>query len=349
MKYSRNQIKKAGRIFKEKLEATETDILLAEDILTYWRTIHGKLIEEFQKDINEKVIEIDNTAFIAKRLKRSPSIIKKLKRLNNLQLSTMQDIAGIRVVVSSLSKVRKLVKSLKSGAFEEQFKHEDDYLASPKRSGYRGIHLIYKFKNEDIPELHGLLIEVQIRTSKQHAWATSVETMGTYLNSHLKFNEGKPKWLNYFALTSSAFAYIEKTNLVPQYSELSEFETYKRAIYEYNYNKIEESLEAYSVVSDIICDKKNSDKNYHLIILDVIKKKITISSFSIPELEKANEYYTSLEREFQNDDNMQIVLVSTVNVKELREAYPNYFLDTKEFIKNMHTIKRRYNKIKKSA
>ncbi|MBN2778215.1 MAG: RelA/SpoT domain-containing protein [Bacteroidales bacterium] len=348
MKYSKNQIKKAGRIFKEKLEATDEEIKFAEDILTYWRTIHGQIIINIQDKIYDNAYRIDKNAFVAKRLKRTPSIIAKLKRLNNIQLSTMQDIAGIRVVVSSITKLQRLVKILSSDSDHLELKGIDNYLENPKDSGYRSVHLIYKYISPENSELNGLLVEVQIRTYKQHAWATAVETMGTYLNSNLKFNEGQVKWLKYFSLTSSAFAYMEKTKPVPKYSGLTEIETYQQALYEYRYNKIEDNLTAFSIVSKILCDEKKKDKKYHIVMLDIDNKTVYIDSFKEDELIQANKHYTILEKENENNKNRQIVLVSIDSVNELRSAYPNYFLDTKEFIRNMKLIQQRFYKLKKA-
>lgn len=36
-----------------------------------------------------------------------------------------------------------------------------------------------------------------------------------------------------------------------------------------------------------------------------------------------------------NNEDRDIVLVSAETMKELRKAYPNYFLDTKEFIETL--------------
>ncbi len=342
MKYSKHKIRQAGKVFKGKRGATEDDIEFANNALTYWRTIHGKLILEIQTTIEELAMKVDDKAFVAKRLKRSPSIIAKLKRLNHIQLSTMQDIAGMRVVVSSIAKVKKLVKLLSEEYFDCELRGKDDYIERPKESGYRGVHLIYRYKNDG--ELKGLNIEVQVRTQKQHAWATAVETMGTYLDSHLKFSEGKPKWLKYFALTGSAFAYMEKTSPVPSFSNYNEEDTYEMALYEYRYNEIENRLRAYTLVSKVICEEKYKDKKYHIVILDVKKKIVRLISFREKELELANEKYTQFERE--TDETKQIVLVSTESINKLKEAYPNYFLDTKEFLRNMRIIERRRNKIR---
>lgn len=347
--YSKNQIKKAGKVFKTFEDKTEDDIKEALKILTYWRSIHGQVIEKFQECLIKKALEIDSNAIIAKRLKRTPSIIKKLRRLNHIQLSTMQDIAGLRVVVNSMPKVLKLVRALQSDGFEQSLINEDNYIDKPKESGYRSSHLIFKFNDPENSELNGLLIEVQVRTEVQHAWATAVEIMGTYLNTQLKFNEGKPKWLKYFALTSSAFSYIEKTNQVEKYKKLNEFDTYSQALYEFRYNKIQEKLSTFSQVSKVICEKKELNGKYNLILLDIKQAHVKIRVFEPKNLDEANVEYTKLESQYTDNDDFQVVLVSTENVKELSVAYPNYFLDTHLFIKKMSIIERRYNKLKNGA
>lgn len=345
--YTKNQIKKAGKIFKANENSDIEKFNEAMNILTYWRSIHGQVLEKFEDQIIDFATEIDSTAIIAKRLKRKPSIVNKLRRLNHIQLNTMQDIAGLRIIVDSMPKVRKLVKVLKSDRFNCELKLEDDYINNPKKSGYRSYHLIFKNSDRINPELDGLLIEVQIRTVVQHAWATAVEIMGAYLNSNLKFNEGKQKWINYFALTSNSFSYLEKTNTVPQYSKLSEFESYSQTLYEFNYNLISDKLKAFSHISDVICENSDLIGKYNLITLDIGKKEVEIKVFESQNLKNANIEFTDLEKKYFNNDNYQIALVSTKNIHELREAYPNYFLDTHMFMKKMSIVKRRFNNLKK--
>lgn len=347
--YSKSKIKYAGKIFKSLENKSDEDIKEAMQTLTYWRSIHGKMIEKFQECLVKKALQVDAKAIIAKRLKRTPSIVLKLRRLNNIQLSTMQDIAGLRVIFDSMPKVKKLVKELKSDGFIQVVKNEDDYIEKPKESGYRSIHLIFKYNDPIDKELDGLLVEVQIRTEVQHAWATAVETMGLYLNTQLKFNEGKPKWLKYFALTSSAFSYIENTNQVEKYKNLSEIDTYSQAIYEFKYNLIKEKLGAFSQVSKVICEKEELNGKYNLIVLNIKKSHVQIQVFEPSDLDNANIEYTKLESKYSDDDNYQVALVSTENIKELSVAYPNYFLDTHLFMMKMSIIKRRHTKLKNSA
>jgi putative GTP pyrophosphokinase len=341
MTFSKKQITKAGEILKDKQNKTDEEILWAEDALTFWRTIHSSVITEFHNDLKSKVNEVNDQAIVVQRIKRSHSIISKLNRMDGMQLARMQDIAGVRVILKDLSEVYKLVEKIRDSEFQHEFKNSKDYIQEPKESGYRGIHLIYKYNNPSKPDANGLFIELQLRTKLQHTWATAVETMSTFLGMHLKFNEGQQKWLKYFALTSSAFTFVEKTPPVPKYEKLTEIETLKNAIYDYNYNKINESLSAYSVAAEFICKQVDVSNKYHLVTLDIEKRLVQIHSYGENQIDIANYAYTELERKSKEDGNKQSVLVSTESIHELQDGFPNYFLDIREFLSQMEIIKKR--------
>jgi ppGpp synthetase/RelA/SpoT-type nucleotidyltranferase len=345
---SRNQIKKAGKILKNKEKFKLEEIEKAENILTYWRTIHGSVLDEFNEIVSNSVQKINPKSYVASRVKRSPTIIGKLKRKpdTNTQLTTMYDIAGIRAIMKNLTEVEKLSEVLKKVAQKHEFKDYNNYITNPKKSGYRSVHLIYKYKNTEDLEINNLFIEIQIRTELQHSWGTAVETMSTFLGTNLKFGEGQPKWLKYFALTSSAFSFLEGTPQVPSYKNLDKKETFRQAIYEFNYNQIEQNLSAFSVAAKAITSRRKQDDFFHLLKLDISNRLVNITSFPKEEFEKANEKYTLLERKYSKKVQFEIVLVSTESVKELQSAFPNYFLDTGEFLNNMERIKVEYNKLK---
>jgi len=48
---------------------------------------------------------------------------------------------------------------------------------------------------------------------------------------------------------------------------------------------------------------------------------------------EAQERYRLTEKETEGDSRIQAVLVSVESVNDLRKAYPNYYVDTKEFVK----------------
>jgi hypothetical protein len=67
--------------------------------------------------------------------------------------------------------------------------------------------------------------------------------------------------------------------------------------------------------------------------LDIDSKKLTIKTFEKNEEEKATTAYSEAEKEANiKKFNKDIVLVEADTTKELKKAYPNYFLDTNEFL-----------------
>lgn len=189
---------------------------------------------------------------------------------------------------------------------------------------------------------------MQIRTKIQHAWATAVETMGTFINWSLKASEGPEEILNWFKLVSSAFAYIENTQLIPNYEHLTENETFIKVIEDYKRFTISEKLRAFTVAADHI--KKNNFKNqFFLIVLDLKENRVRVIPFEEEQIEEANKTYTEFEMSLKEGDNKQAVLVSIDNIDSLKKAYPNYFLDTREFIGYIDNIGKKVQKIEAAA
>ena len=86
-----------------------------------------------------------------------------------------------------------------------------NYIKEPNPdTGYRGIHLIYKYNSSKTPQYNDLLIEVQLRTRLQHLWATAVETVGMFTQNRLKFNQGDDVCLRFLKLVSIIFAAEEE-------------------------------------------------------------------------------------------------------------------------------------------
>lgn len=87
--------------------------------------------------------------------------------------------------------------------------------------------------------------------------------------------------------------------------------------------------------------KHDSKKgNYHLIVLHYELKTVHVTTYRQDELELANQDYTTIEQQIQKGEPFQAVLVSAGSIKNLRSAYPNYFLDTREFLKQLARIEK---------
>ena len=85
--YSREQVKRAGIYLVENEDIPNFDdneMLIkwfeAYQVLTNWRACHSYPINTFQATLRQKLRGIDAGALVAQRLKRTPSIINKLKR-----------------------------------------------------------------------------------------------------------------------------------------------------------------------------------------------------------------------------------------------------------------------------
>lgn len=288
--YTRKQVQRAGAFLVEYENAVMVGSGDVDDldklsewidsyvILTNWRACHGYPINTFQSTLRNKLKAIDPNALVAQRLKRAPSIINKLRRFPGMSLSRMQDIGGLRAVVSGVGELAELYSNYKETRFTHALVSEHDYVTSPKASGYRSVHLIYKYKLRDASPYEGLLVELQFRTKLQHAWATAVETVGTFLEHSLKSSEGPDEWLNFFALVSSAFAHAEGTPLVPGYEHLSKAQTYQRTAEEAKRLGVSDMLRGYSSAVNAIPTGK-ARSAYYLVELELTgdDKKVRVS------------------------------------------------------------------------
>jgi len=344
-KYSNNKVKDAGEILSYPHKFTAKEYEDAQNVLTYWRTIHASTFNTFQTTLRDKLKRLGfNNYLIAQRLKRVDSIVSKLKRFAKMKLSTMQDIAGLRAIVKNVAEVRVLENEYRTSVFKHNLKDSKDYVTCPAGSGYRGIHLIYEYINPKNPEATGLKIELQIRTKLQHTWATAVETMGTFLDQSLKSSQGPANWLEYFALVSAGFAILEKSPIPVQYQLLTNKEIFEKIVDESVKLDISAKLTGYTVAADHIVRSKVNSK-YNLIILNLDKRVLNIKNYSARQLEQANVDYTNIEKEINKGANLQAVLVSTGSIESLKKAYPSYFLDTNEYLAKLNLIKSRLLKM----
>ncbi|MEQ5834084.1 RelA/SpoT domain-containing protein, partial [Marinobacter sp. NFXS9] len=226
----------------------------------------------------------------------------------------------------------------RNSRFSHELVSSKDYILNPKNTGYRGVHLVYKYYNKRVPEYDGLLIELQIRTRLQHTWATAVETMGLFLNKALKSSEGPDEWLDFFALAGSAFAILEKQNVAPIHEKYTSEEVLGLVVSEADRLNVVEQLDLFNMTADQISNDHRSG-GYHIVLLDSKARVSFVESFGRRKLAEANKRYTQIEKEVKDDDDKQVVLVAAGSIDQLRKAYPNYFLDTREFISKLSEIR----------
>ena len=299
--------------------------------INHWRACHAYPINTFQATLRGRVKRVCGSGLVATRLKRLPSISKKLEINHGMQLARMQDVGGLRAVVETVSQVRKLHELYCDGSLAHELVDTDDYIATPKDSGYRSLHLIYRYKNPGAAPYEGLSLELQLRTRLQHAWATAVETIGSFLNQALKSSEGPAEWLEYFKIVSSAFALMERCPVAVTHKDLAPQEVYRLATKMGERLDVKRKLNAFAVAANAI-SSNSARGNFHLIVLNSTERTVSLSSYGKKRLDEANAAYAEAEHIASQNADMQTVLVATSSVEALRRAFPNYFLDTKQFL-----------------
>lgn len=312
-------------------------------VLSNWRASHSYPMHIFKKRLKNVSEKIDKEAISSQRLKRVPSIIKKLNRKYNgnkptMKLTQMQDIAGCRAVVSNVKLANKLYREYYlKGDLKHKKVNEKNYILNPKKDGYRSIHLIYKYSSDKgKKDFNGLLIEVQIRSKLQHIWATAVETVDFFTNQAIKSNEGEKEWKEFFKLVSSAFALFENCKIVPGTPEN------KEKLYSLIREK-EKNLQVRTKMKHWTnsirqFEQLKSNAKFFLLELDTIQEKLTITSYSKRNEQKAIEDYSKAEKRIYGKKEYDVVLVGADTTQDLKKAYPNYFLDTREFLKYLNKI-----------
>ncbi|MBF6057505.1 RelA/SpoT domain-containing protein [Thiomicrorhabdus heinhorstiae] len=358
MTYTGNEVKKAGEaliddnIFHDKEKYDK-----AMDVLSYWRSQHEIPLEHALSLVKKVTREIDNEAIFAKRLKRTPSIIKKLKRFSssNMKLKSMQDVGGCRVVVSSPKKLQKLFKKLKKLPYfnnSEGKLRVKDYVTHPKDDGYRSIHLVGRFpdRNQNTKQ-----IEIQLRTRLQHDWATTLEIVELFTGEALKSNGGSIRWRQFFALASEQFALMENIHIFHSLNYKKQQELYFSRLEKHPeklkscldvasldrtlgvLKKLHHYTESLKITSKFI--EEAPDTHYMLLLVDTKKNQLTYENFTKEQFIEAEEAYTDAEKEYSHNQGITVALVYASALGGIKEAYPNYFADSREFISYLTHIK----------
>ncbi len=171
--------------------------------VSWWRGLHAAPLTKVASNLRYHVAkeggEMENRIDVTQRLKRRPTMILKLERQPTMKLSRMGDIGGVRARLPSLRHVQAVSRRLQK---TWTVVHTNDYVANPKESGYRAIHHIVR--------RDGRLIEVQLRTALQDAWANQVEEDGRDRGVGFKFGLGAAEVHAYYVVVAEVFATMDR-------------------------------------------------------------------------------------------------------------------------------------------
>lgn len=330
--FSRNKVNKAGATLISPV-ASVADREWAFTVINNWRSSHNFPLNTFQNTLRKNAKQVDQDSLIAQRIKRLSSIALKLRDNPAMQLSQMQDIGGCRAVVGTVSSVDLLVVISQGSWRKHELIEEYDYIQNPKSSGYRGVHLVYRYHSSRKDTHNGLRIEIQLRSQLQHAWATAVEVVGTFTKQALKSSHGESDWLRFFSLMGTAVASREGTKEVPDTpTDKVELKTQLSDLMQRL--QVANRLRAFTAVFEpppqIAEGIRAKQYHYFLLHLDYRDLRITLKPYHRHHLDQASTDYLNAERTAA--DRADIVLVSVDSLAALKRAYPNYFLDTTLFL-----------------
>jgi ppGpp synthetase/RelA/SpoT-type nucleotidyltranferase len=218
--YSKREVSRAGQHLANRLRALRrgdrqrlvdpedsTDVH-ARAVVEWWRAAHVASMLHVA-DVVEAVapeLEIGDDELVtavSSRAKRLDAMVDKLLREPG-KLADMADIGGVRAVLNSQDECDSVAEEL---AEMLDVRRVRDWTRSPRPTGYRAIHLHAREA--------GRLIEIQLRTFGQDAWANVVEEESRLTGLNYKAGHGDEDVLRLFSHIADLFAVIELSESHP--------------------------------------------------------------------------------------------------------------------------------------
>ncbi|WP_156939913.1 RelA/SpoT domain-containing protein [Mesorhizobium sp. LNHC209A00] len=344
LKYSIQAVRNAGdRLAKPMQFGQDTtagqyvDTLRIFSITNSWRDSHFLPMRSVRFSVGHHIKALRLKGDMASRPKRMASICRKLRE-STTNLDTMNDIGGCRAIMPDIQSVRLLLASMRDKFPHEIRSREFNYIDEPKPDGYRSHHIVFKYRprDADTEAFEGRRIELQVRTTLQHSWATAVEAVGLFRRQDLKHGNGEQDWLRLFQLMSAEFAQVEQC---PIHVGVPEHDDRVRELRDIN-----SRIGATSVLEDIpnlTLHSKNvaqSARNFrHLLVEYSADRNVAIQPFRTLMLGARKLEDIEKKIALRGVDSTA-VLVEVDKVERLVEIYPNYFGDVSLFARILKSI-----------
>lgn len=194
-----SRVNRAGRILRrwpeQHPQGAAPDVREALDVVAAFRAAHELPLAAVRDVLRAVLLAEGCPVDVSERLKRTDTIVDKLRRQPSMALARMQDIGGCRAVVATIADLRRVQARL---VRELEPVSADDYVARPRPSGYRAVHLVAR--------VEGRHMEVQLRTRRMHRWAATVEELAIEWSPRLKNDEGPPAVKQWLRLLADVFA-----------------------------------------------------------------------------------------------------------------------------------------------
>lgn len=292
---SNNQLKKLSRRIRYGQHSDQDLLLLTEYRDSFLPTlVHGLI--ELQAALEETPIPF----LISGRPKRVKSIVRKLARGEVNNLATVADIAGVRVVVSSLDELGSVANAL-----EKKFPvvAKKDYCDEPA-GGYRALHLYTVFSSQHI--------EVQVRTIPQQVWATESETLG----EHVKHGGGTREQREYLELLSKACASIDGGIDPSAINEISGLGNLRGPIH----GRLPVISRHFSIAVE-----ENAGQQFYTVVYDGLTNELlSIQPYLVSSADDAIEDYNYKAR-LLDENRYDVLMLNAKSERALKVTHPPFF------------------------
>lgn len=156
------------------------------ELLEAFRASGAPALTDAVKAVRKAAEDIGLREFdVSRRTKQRGTILHKLQRMRDLgrplALSKMIDVLGCRIVVEDQTGADLVADRIQQLSPLEVLAVVD-YTTRAKRTGYRAIHLHTRSQ--------GRLVEVQVRTRRQHEWAQRSEDLQLGVTEVLRDGRG---------------------------------------------------------------------------------------------------------------------------------------------------------------
>ena len=322
--YSKNDVVRAGKLLATVVGADDRseEVIQAFKIANSWISSHAYPL----------ALSLNRLKKVAKRCGVDGQVVGREKRLASVRrklasrsLTGIQDLGGARIIVRELSDLNRLTNAYREGLAEFEIHRIDDYVANPKRGGYRSVHVIQKMPPFDArgrASHANQRIEVQLRTQLQHEWATAVEAIGLLLGVRMKNAEGDARWLRLFELMGDVYRADEMVGDATPLETVEELRSLEREVGALRL------LDSKSI-SEVV----NSRAGYTILDYDMEDRLTRVRPI---------DFYDEARRQMDNPKRYGLtdnaVLLQAAPETDLRSAYPNYFIEVPMFRERLASV-----------
>ncbi len=170
----KGQLEDAAFPFAYPKEYADTERILKQNSKSNEKELN-RVCDEIKASLDEQKVHVVE---ISTRAKHKYSLWLKLKQ-HDMDIEKIYDIVALRVIVNDIENCYRVL-GIVHGLFQPLPGRIKDYIATPKKNGYRSLHTSIFTGN-------GGVVEIQIRTPQMHAEAAYG------IAAHFVYKEGKGK------------------------------------------------------------------------------------------------------------------------------------------------------------